>query len=166
MAYEDDDDQGANAITEDGAGLRVHEGDAETQTVAGGSSRQRADQAWEDDVDPDEEQPTLPEMGQLFGDPKKTLKNLIKAGVPVEYKAKLSNAEVPNAGGGLFDVETPVYALIRILPGAPIPKPQRKGGGDSKVTGWKVVQEMRVEHVMPVSAEDVAAIESRQRDVA
>src|SRR4051794_4660230 len=49
-----------------------------------------------------EEEPTEDELfplGSIEGDPKVTLKNLIKSGKPIEYTVSMRSAEVPLRGG-------------------------------------------------------------------
>jgi hypothetical protein len=87
--------------------------------------------------------------GTLVGDPKVTVKNLIKAGAKVSTEVSMTKAAVPNPGGGLFDPEEEAEVLVRVLPGAAkqIPIHGEEVGGRHKVKEWKIAQELRVVHV-------------------
>lgn len=100
--------------------------------------------------DGDDDQPELFKMGSLEGDPKVTLKNLIKAGSTVTVKASLSSAEVPIKGGGLFDPEEEVTLLVRALPGGVTPRPKhagQKGDPHRPVREWTLSQAIAVTYV-------------------
>src|SRR5271154_6193319 len=72
---------------------------ARRRTARGGTSASERAAAGDDDDAGAELSP----HGSLEGDPKVTLKSLIKAGARVSVKASISSAEVPIKGGGLFD---------------------------------------------------------------
>lgn len=155
---EDPDETGVTPVSEDGAGvpeesgLRVH-GDEEKPEASGGGSAKSRGEDFEGDAEDPEDEATLFPMGSLYGDPKMTIGKMIKRGIPVTISAKLSNAAVPNRGG-LFDPEEPIYMLVKAIPGGPKPIPTRKTGkGEYGITGWELVQDVRVEHVEGVTAE-------------
>jgi hypothetical protein len=80
-------------------------------------------------------------MGSLTGDPKITLRNLIKAGATVETSARMGSAAMPIKGAGFFDPEQEITLLVRVLPGGPIPVATRKKGDEkSKIEKWRVTQ--------------------------
>ncbi len=98
----------------------------------------------------DDDPPELFPHGSLEGDPKVTLKNLIRAGSRVSVKASISSAEVPIVGGGLFDPEQEVTFLVRGLPGGVTPRPKHEGEvGDPRrpVKEWTLSQSIRAIHV-------------------
>jgi hypothetical protein len=103
-----------------------------------------------DRVENEEVEEELFPHGSLEGDPKVTLKSLIKAGARVSVKASISSAEVPIVGGGLFDPEHEVTFLVRGLPGGVTPRPKHEGeSGDGRrpVKEWTLSQSIRAIHV-------------------
>jgi hypothetical protein len=100
-----------------------------------------------------EEEPELFPLGTLEGDPKKTLKNLLKAGATVKTSVSLTRAAVQNPTGGLFDPEEQVQVLVSVLPGHVKVTPEHiDQGGRQVVKAWSVMQELRVVHVQPAGA--------------
>jgi hypothetical protein len=99
----------------------------------------------------DSDEPELFPLGTLSGDPKVTVKNLIRAGARVTCESKMSSAAVPNPSGHLFDPEREVQVLVRVLPGAAKQTPihEKQADGTYKVKEWKIGQELAVIHVQP-----------------
>lgn len=92
-----------------------------------------------------DDEPELFPLGTLDGDPKKTLKNLLKAGLPVEVTASLSSAEVP-VNAGLIDPED----SGRVLVSYEVQKAAEvivKRGKDGKIVGYKIRQTLRPTYV-------------------
>src|SRR5581483_5748220 len=97
--------------------------------------------------EPEDEASLFP-LGTLEGDPKKTVKNLMRAGVPVKVAVSMTRAAVPNPGGGLFDPEEETAVLVRVLPGPVVQAPVHETrDGLHRVKEWHVGQELRVIHV-------------------
>lgn len=95
-------------------------------------------------------------LGTLDGDPKKTLKNLLKANLPVEVTASLSSAEVP-VNAGLIDPED----SGRVLVSFEVQKAAEvivKRGKDGKIVGYKIRQTLRPTYVEQIAAEAHVAI--------
>lgn len=102
----------------------------------------------EDLADGDEDAPEMFPLGTLSGDPKRTVKNLIRAGAKVTTAVSMTRAAVPNPTGGLFDPEEEVSVLVRVLPGPVTQSPTHTSeAGLHKVKEWKISQELRVIHV-------------------
>jgi hypothetical protein len=99
----------------------------------------------EDETD----EPELFPAGVLDGDPKRTLKTLIRAGANVAVTASLTKAEVPMRGIGLFDPESTTQVLVTVEPGevTSVPEKESDGAGGKKITGWKLRQQLRAVHV-------------------
>jgi hypothetical protein len=99
--------------------------------------------------EPQSEDELFPE-GSLEGDPKVTLKSLIKAGSRVRVVASFSKAEVPIKNGALFDPEREITFLVRGLPGGVTPRPKHEGkSGDQRrpIKEWTLSQSIRAIHV-------------------
>lgn len=103
-----------------------------------------ADRAERDD---DGEQAELFPIGSLEGDPRRTLKNLLRAGLPVEYTCSLMSAEVP-LRGGLLDIESSGEVLVTWEPAKLEVVPDRDAEL-GKVVGVKVRQKLRPVYVRP-----------------
>lgn len=108
------------------------------------------DKVLDDDEDGQEE---LFPMGTLEGDPKVTLKNLIKPNHRIEYTASKMSAEVP-VTGGLIDpyadgqsVDTYELAKIEL-----VPIRESDAAGVRKIVGWKVRSKLRPVHIAPVES--------------
>lgn len=105
-----------------------------------------------EDLDPDGQAEAFP-IGSLVGDPKRTVKNLIKAGAKVTTSVSLTRAAVPNPSGGLFDPEEEVEILVRVLPGYAKQTPiHSEQAGKITVKEWSIAQELRVVHVQAAGA--------------
>lgn len=113
-----------------------------------------AERAGEEPPEPTAEE--LFPMGSLAGEGP-TPQTIIKKGLRTTLTVSLSRAEVPNPGGGLFDPGRYGRALVTYLPGQLHPLPLREDAGNpTKVTGWKIRQDLSVTHVAPAS--DPAAL--------
>jgi hypothetical protein len=104
-----------------------------------------ADRAENGDAEPTGDE--LFPLGTIEGDPRVTVRSLIKAGARVSVTASLSSAEVP-VSGGLFDPEQEISVLVRCIPGKveQVPKHEDKDG-IQKVKEWTVRQSLRSIHV-------------------
>lgn len=125
---------------------------------AGGSISERA--ANGEGAEPDEEQPELFPQGSIEGDAK-TLKTLIKAGLPVEQTVAMGSAEVPISSGGLIDPEKEGMLLVTYEAAGYKPVPVREGERHEgkRVKGWKIRTYLRPIHVERVNGE-AGAIEA------
>jgi hypothetical protein len=94
-----------------------------------------------DGEEPEEE---LFPLGTLDGDPKRTLKTLLRSGVPIEYTASLMSAEVPLQGGAL-DMENNGQALVTWEPAKVEIVPDREvdSAGGRKLVRAKVRHKLR-----------------------
>jgi hypothetical protein len=116
-----------------------------------------------DDLDPDDEAEPQGEMfpaGVLDGDGR-TLKTLIRPGLPVELTCSIGKAEVP-LRGGLPDPDKPVRALVTAVFHKAEPIAIRDPDAP-KVTGWKLRAHMRADFVETVPGTDQGLIEQRFR---
>lgn len=99
--------------------------------LPGNGGRSVADRA--EDGDGEDQEEMFP-LGSLEGDPKKTLKNLIRAGLPIEYTVSLRSAEVP-LRGGLPDPD----AFHRLFVNSVVEKVETVAlREENKIVGWKV----------------------------
>lgn len=105
-----------------------------------------------DGEEPEPEEELFP-LGTLDGDPKRTLKTLLRAGVPVEYTASLMSAEVPLQGGAL-DMENNGQALVTWEPAKVeiVPEREQDSGGTRKLVRAKVRHKLRPTFVQPAGA--------------
>jgi hypothetical protein len=98
----------------------------------------------------DGEQEELFPVGSLEGDPKVTLKNIIKAHHRVEYTASLMSAEVP-LREGLLDPDDEGRVLVTYEVASLVPVPIREDkGGTKKIVGYKIRQQLRPIYVEPI----------------
>lgn len=100
-----------------------------------------ADRQDEDNTEPEEE---LFPLGSLPGDPKVTLKTLVKAGTPVKKTASMGTAAVPITSDGFFDPEEEVTLLVRALPGGiiPVPTHEKSDTARHKIKEWRFTQSL------------------------
>lgn len=108
-------------------------GDDNVTDLAG--RRSLADRAADGENGHDEQtEEELFPLGSIEGDPKTTLKNLIKSGKPIEYTVSMRSAEVP-LRGGLPDPD----AFHRIFVNSVLEKVETVAlREENKVVGWKV----------------------------
>lgn len=91
-------------------------------------------------------EPELFPTGSIDGDAK-TIKTLIRAGMPVKTTASLMSAEVPTRGG-LLDPERNGHLLVAFEVAKYEPIVEREGEpGAKKVVGWKIRQHLRPVYV-------------------
>jgi len=112
-----------------------------------------ADRARHGDGGPevDEPQAEMFPAGVLDGDAK-TLKTLIRSGLPVETTIAMRSAEVPNRGG-LLDPERSGKVLVTFEPDKYDVVPVREGEpGNKRIASWKVRQMIRPTYVEGVDA--------------
>lgn len=109
------------------------------------SERVDATTSGNDDGDPDE----LFELGSLDGDPKVTLKTLVKANASIKAKASLGTVAVPIIGNGFFDPEQEVTFLVRGLPGGihPVPTHGPERNGRHPIKEWAFTQKIEPRHI-------------------
>lgn len=152
-------------MAEDELERKRREAEEKTAEEGRAAAEAAAAKAKGDEPDPDadsdedgEGQAEMFPMGTLEGDPKVTLKNLIKPNHRVEYTASLMSAEVP-VRHGLMDpyadgqaVETHELAKIEL-----VPIRETDSAGQKKIVGWKVRSKLRPVFVEPVAGADAAA---------
>ena len=114
------------------------------------SIAQRAERG--EGTEPEEEAPELFPLGTLEGD-SKSLKTLIKPGLPVKTTVSMRKAEVPSSGG-LLDPEREGMVLVTYaLDGVQV-VPTREGEtGNRRIVGWKTRQVIRPIYVERVDGE-------------
>jgi len=102
-----------------------------------------------DGEEPEPEEELFP-LGSLDGDPKRTLKTLLRSNVPVEYVASLMSAEVPLQGGAL-DMEHNGQVLVTWEPAKVeiVPEREQDSGGSRKLVRAKVRHKLRPTYVQP-----------------
>jgi hypothetical protein len=105
----------------------------------------------------DDEQEELFPLGTVEGDPKKTLKNLIKPGLPVEVTASLMSAEVP-VSAGMIDPDSPGRVMVsyEIATAAQVVVKRKEG----RIVGYKIRQVLRptfVEAIADAAADPASA---------
>lgn len=117
---------------------------------AGESGTSIAERTENGEDDPSSGEELFP-LGSLEGDPKVTLKTLIKGGADVTALASMGSAAVPLTGNGFFDPEEEVVLLVRALPGgiSPVPTHEKSDGNRHKVKSWKATQKLDPIHVQP-----------------
>jgi hypothetical protein len=114
-------------------------------------------------TEPEEVEEAQGEMfpaGVLEGEGK-TLRTLIKPGLPVELTCSIGKSEVP-LRGGLPDPDKAVRVLVTAIFQKAEPIAQRDPDA-VKVTGWKLRAHMRAVYVETVSPSDEGLIEQRFR---
>jgi hypothetical protein len=163
-----DDDTGVDPKTRDGAPLDDDPNGGGLKAIPGGkrstgrkrggegiSDRARIDEEKRQQAaaagEADEDAGELFPLGTLEGDPKVTLKSLIKPGHSVEYTSSMMSAEVPLTEG-LLDPNEQHRALVMLEFAGVTPVPIRKtdATGTKKIVGWKIRQQFRVVHVQTV----------------
>ena len=114
----------------------------------GGAGLSVAERAENGDGEPTQEE--LFPLGTVDGDPKKTLKTLLRAGVPIKYTCALSSAKVPMRGG-LIDFESSGDLLVTFESGKleVVPKIEKDEGGKRRVVEAELRQKLRVSYVQP-----------------
>lgn len=112
------------------------------------NGRPITDRATEYDPDPyEEDAESLFPQGFFEGD-EKTIKNLIKAGSPVEVTVSLMSAEVPSRTSGLLDPDNESQVLVTYEVSKYHVVPKREGEtGDKSLAGWKIRQQIRPTYV-------------------
>jgi hypothetical protein len=154
-----DDETGVDAVARDGEtggeGLSQR---AKDQLAARREARESGSAGRPVDAQPDEgEEAELFPMGTLKGDPKITLKNLVKGGQSIEYQASVRSASVPLLGGlvhpdedGHATVawETEKFELVPVRKGEP---------GNRRIVSWKLRQIFRPTHIEAVAEEGEVA---------
>jgi hypothetical protein len=93
-------------------------------------------------------------MGSLEGDGK-TLKNIIKSGLPVELTVSMRAAEVPIRGGGLPDPDSLQRCFVTAEVAKYEPVPVRD---DGKIVSWKIRCVLRPTYVEPQEASGSVAV--------
>jgi hypothetical protein len=107
----------------------------------------------------DDDEQELFKLGSLEGDPKVTLKNLLRPGVAVEPSASMGTAAVPIKGSGFFDPEQEITLLVRVLPGGPVPVATRKKGDEKhKIEKWRVTQPLT-----PIFVQEASGMFTREQ---
>jgi hypothetical protein len=130
--------------------MSVHELDAARAAVGIGSS-----DPWPPDDEVDEalgkgEQAEFP-LGTIEGDAK-TVKNLIKSGLPITVEASLTSAKVPMTGG-LADPDKAGRVMVSHEAAKYLLIPQREGEpGSKKIVGWTIRCQLRSTYVEPGAA--------------
>lgn len=82
-------------------------------------------------------------LGTLAGDPRATLRTLIRSGLPVETTASLMSAEVP-LRDGLLDPNEDGRVVVSFEAAKFEVVPKKK---DDKIVGWKIRQVLRPTYV-------------------
>jgi hypothetical protein len=120
---------------------RAESGWPEGEEPPGRSVAQRAGEEPEE-----EDQGEMFPLGSLDGDPKRTLKNLVRANIPIEYTCSLMSAEVPMLGG-LQDLESSGEVLVSWEPSKVEIVPKRDADNPDRVKSAKVRQKLRPTYV-------------------
>lgn len=106
---------------------------------------------------PDDEQLEFPSGVVDAGTNTKTLKTLIRAGLPVELTVSMRSAEVP-LRGGIPDPDALMRLMVTAELAQVVPVPVREDvGGVRKTVGWKVRAVLRPTFVEAVVDADAAA---------
>jgi hypothetical protein len=98
-----------------------------------------------DDEDETPEAELFP-MGSLDGD-EVTPQKVVKRGLPTTITVSLSKAEVPVKGGGMLNHDSQGRVLVTHLPAKIEEIPQRDDDNSTRITGWKIRQNLRAVHV-------------------
>lgn len=128
----DDDDEAARLAEEEAAADAADEG-----------------RSLEDLADDEAEQPSESELfplGSLDGD-EVTPQKVVKKGLPTTITVSLSKAEVPVKGGGMLNHDAQGRVLVTHLPAKIEEIPQRDDDNSTRITGWKIRQNLRAVHV-------------------
>lgn len=105
---------------------------------------------------PDDDQLEFPSGVVDAGSNTKTLKTLIRAGLPVELTVSLRSAEVP-LRGGIPDPDALTRLMVTAELAQVVPVPVREDvGGVRKTVGWKVRAVLRPTFVEAVADEATA----------
>jgi hypothetical protein len=106
-----------------------------------------------DDGEPGEQAEIFP-LGSIEGDAK-TLKTLIRAGLPVTQTVAMGSAEVPISSGGLIDPDKEGMLLVTYEAAGYQPVPVREGERHEgkRVKSWKIRTHLRPIHVERIDGE-------------
>jgi hypothetical protein len=103
----------------------------------------------------EEEQEEFP-LGLFEPEDRKTLKTLIRSGLPVEMTVSMRSAEVPLRGGLPDPDKAHRFLMTSVV--SKVEEVAQREGEDDAVTGWKVRVTLRPTYVEAIStAEPVAA---------
>lgn len=134
-----------SAVTDDRAAIDEARAALEAEQNGGQTIEEMAS-----DTEVGEQEELFP-VGTVAGDPKTTLRNLIRAGVPTKLTCSLSRAEVPLTGG-LISFEEDGEALVTYEAGKLeiVPEVERdENTGKRKLKGVKFRQNLRSVYVRP-----------------